>query len=179
MSAPILNPWASAQALKQMKIIAERVRTLTDDEDAHRDTMEGLVDLGEVVESLMRQRAKADAQAAALADYAAEVAGSAKKLLVRSDALKDMILESMLACGQQAYAGVAGSCSIGQSKGSVEIVTEAMVPVHLWTKPEPQPDKAAIRKLLLEGKDVPGAQLSASQDVLTIRLKKTTKKATS
>lgn len=175
MSAPILNPWASVQALKQMKIIAERVRSLTDDEEAHRDTMEGLVDLSEVVESLMRQRAQVDAQAVALADYAAEVAGSARKLLTRSDSLKDMILESMLACGQQTYAGVAGSCSIGQSKGAVEIVVEAMVPVELWTKPEPQPDKTAIRKLLLEGKDVPGARLTPPQDVLTIRLKKAKK----
>jgi uncharacterized protein (UPF0147 family) len=86
----------------------------------------------------------------------------------RAKALRAALLEVMVETGAPPIS--TGTHTIGTSETRrVVISDEAAIPVTLMRQPAPKPDAETIRRLLLAGAEVPGAQLTNGSPSLTIR----------
>lgn len=89
----------------------------------------------------------------------------------RSKALRAALLDVMVETGAPAIS--TGSHTISTSETRRVVITDpAQVPPTLMRQADPKPDTETIRRLLLAGAEVPGAQLTNGTPSLTIRSRK-------
>jgi uncharacterized protein (UPF0147 family) len=86
----------------------------------------------------------------------------------RAKALRAALLEVMVETGAPPIGTATHTISTSETR-RVVITDPALVPITLMRQPDPKPDTETIRRLLLAGAEVPGAQLTNGSPSLTIR----------
>ena len=109
-----------------------------------------------------------DSEAAAIKAEIDNLTARAKRLERKSEGLRGILLNSMIANGDKEISSPRYSAKIRTSKAT-EIIDESLIPddfVRIIThEPERKPDKTAIKKAILSGQEVAGARVVENQKV--------------
>ena len=112
-----------------------------------------------------------ESEAAGLYADAETLAAGAKRLERERERLRGYVLDVMRVNGVKSLKSPVATFSVLPGKSSVFIFDEPAVPDALRAEPKrPAPDKAAIRKALEAGEEVPGAQLVDGHPTLSVRM---------
>lgn len=129
------------------------------------DTMDSITD---AIEDKAVGYAKVDKELAkdekALKDEASRLSARAKSISNNRKILKQNLQEAMETTGKTKIKTNEFTIYIQNNPVSVKLVDESKIPAYL-TKTDIVPDKTRIKQLLKEGKDVPGAELSAGSSL--------------
>lgn len=147
---PITTRWAAECAVKFMKALRGKLESLTDDEQAVRDTIEGETDVDAVMERLIGLRQEAKAMSLARSELANSYILAAKADKAKAEAIEALMLECLQACGQESWTGAAGTASIRLGGLSCDIYDPTLIPLE-FTKPVPEVGK--IRERLLDARN--------------------------
>ena len=98
-----------------------------------------------------------------------EVEAAADALAVTAKQLRQALAEVMAESGAPSFRTDTHLATVSDGRAGVLITDPALIPADLMRQPPPAPDKAAIAKLLKEGRPVPGATLGNGGPQLTIR----------
>jgi phosphoribosylaminoimidazole-succinocarboxamide synthase len=157
------------QATQQHKALAQAVReTLGDDETAIADTIEGLTILDDAIAATIREARAAAAMRNGLLELMTRMKERAERLDYRAQRLMAAALQAAQECGIKKITAPDFTAGIGQSKGKVVIVDEALLPDYCF-RTKREIDRAYVRDELLTGVDVPGASLSNPEPHWTVR----------
>lgn len=100
-----------------------------------------------------------------------ETEAAAEALAAHAKRLRQVLAEVMDETGCATLRSATHVASVSDGRAGVVVTDEAAIPPSLMRQPPPAPDKAAISKLLREGKAVPGCMLGNAAPQLTIRSK--------
>ena len=144
------------------------------DEQLLADMLEGSTDLHGFVSATVRLMRKAEANAkGARADadeYAAPLMLRAARFEQRSEALRGLMFKLLMHAGLKKLELAAATLSIRAGQPRVIITDEARLP-ESFVRIKREPDKHLIASHLKAGEPVPGASLSNSEPVLSVRVK--------
>jgi hypothetical protein len=140
------------------------------DDDTFLDTLDGETDAVEIADRLIASMQGDEALAAAAKEQADALAARSKRLGDRARAKKRTLLAVMDAMGVRKLERPAATLSRRAGGVSLVITDEAAIPSQL-TRTRVEPDKAAIKKQLQAGEDVPGAALAQGDDTISVRVK--------
>lgn len=152
----------------QYRALADRLASMDMDAQTVADTIEGsglVDDLQNKAQGVLMVAQGAEAHNFAIdAEITRLQALKAHRAKV-AQGLRDYLLTNMQAAGIEKIECPLFKVSIRKNPPAVEIIDQSAIPVALMVTPEPKPvvaapDKAAIKKLLAAGQDVPGAQLT-------------------
>lgn len=91
-----------------------------------------------------------------------------KAIAARSDALRSRVQGVMTELGIQKIACPLFEIRIQKNPPKLDVFEEALVPDEYWVQPELPPkhiDNAALKKALVEGKDIQGARLTQGESL--------------
>lgn len=150
--------WHAQNRIEFIKSLKAQIATLTDDDQAIRDTLEGELEAGEVdgiMNTLLYERAVAEEIAAARRAYAARLTDSASVSEAYADKIRDMIGEALRAAGRDEWKGVLGSCSFGAGALKVEVTNPGLIPLDPYYRPvldkaKVNEDAKALQKAIWE-----------------------------
>jgi len=129
------------------------------------DTMDSITD---AIEDKAVGYAKVDKELdkdeKALKDEASRLSARAKSISNNRKILKQNLQEAMETTGKTKIKTNEFTIYIQNNAPSVRLVDESKIPAYL-SKTTIVPDKTRIKQLLKEGKDVPGAELSAGSSL--------------
>jgi hypothetical protein len=147
----------------EYRVDLERLADLDLDEQTLLDTLDGLSgDLEAKAQNVVAFSRHLDKLAEAIKEAETDMARRRKAIEVRAEGVRNYVLDAMRIAGIQKIECPWFSLSITKNPPAVEIDDERMVPEVYRVTPPPPPkqiDKAAIKKALLDGVDVPGARL--------------------
>jgi len=125
----------------------------------------------DVIARVVRAAMEAEDMAAAADKRAREIAQRKARFELRSEALRNVARQALLACGVPKLEREDFTASITKgSQGKVIITDEkGLRPEFLHQPKPPEPNKAAIKEALLAGKLVPGAVLSNPEPGFSVR----------
>lgn len=148
-----------------------RAQGFLDDDDLIADTIEGETDAMEAVSRLLQWMDDQGSYATALKAQETEKAARRKRFEERVDAGRRAIAAFMDGCGLAKIERPEATLSLrrgGQTVSRASDFTAEALPDDL-VKVKREPDAAAIKAALQEGRKVPGASLSNGAPVLTVR----------
>lgn len=107
------------------------------------------------------------------ADTAAAIIALEDVVVVAAQAVKDLrsaLALSMQDTGCPQVAAEDFTVYLAREPSFLEVIDPAGIPPDLWTKPKPEPDRAAIKRALDQGRSIPGASMNVRNSMrLTIR----------
>jgi len=156
--------------LATIEQVAQMLRDYSDDETLYWDTLDGETDVMDAVGRLVMEAVEADHHAAAAKEMSRLYADRASRLQMRRRAVNDAIMTIMDATGQDKIPHPLATISKRKGRASVTITNEEEIPTQL-TKTIRTADKAAIKKQLEAGEDVPGATLDIGAETISMRIK--------
>lgn len=186
--------WDAECQIRAMQALRRELEHLTDDEEVIRDTLEGETDLGEILDALLKDRNRLEAEIAGIKSYiATELKATIEKKEVQIEKRERLLRLALETAGQRKWKGQVGQCYLTDGKFSVDIENEGLIPSQFW-KVDPQLDKQAVKKALEEklaelppqfeetpegpverklmefrDESIPGARLVRGIDILNIR----------
>ena len=154
------------------RVSAVLVEALGDDFDAQAfwDTLEGETDVHEIMEGLIINRVRAQADAKAAKEVASDFSEREKRLNARADACAKAMGVLLDATGQRTMPHALATVSRTKGRPQVVIDDGDLVPMNLCVT-DVRPDKTAIKEKLVAGKKVPGARLETGPDGVSVRIK--------
>ena len=145
----------------------------TDDRDSEPgflDTLDGETDAGDIADRLIAEIQHDEAFIAALKAQEEAMGSRRARFEARARAKRRVAVELLQAAGVKRMERPRATLSRTAGRVTVQITDEASVPTQLCTvKTTTAPDKAAIKRLLEAGEDVPGAELARGDETLSIR----------
>lgn len=141
---------------------------LAEDEDLRLDTIDGETDLTRVIERALAEKLDADAMAAAVKERADALAERRSRYERKAEAMKELIMGLMEAADVPKLQLAEATLSLRDPVASVEITDILAIPQGYY-RLEKKADKASIRKALLAGEAIPGAELTLGKTSLTVR----------
>lgn len=156
--------------LDQELVYAEQVKRLVGDEDPQLliDMIEGETRLLEAVDALhksMLEDAAIEAGAKAMAEQMSSRASAAKR---RSEKKRMAIQGAMTKLNLTSLKRPTATFSVRAKPAKVEVYDESAVPSQLF-RIKKEVDKAAIRKALEQGEEIPGCELVDGEMTLSVR----------
>jgi hypothetical protein len=167
---------AVMRAVSTLQQLAEQLRALCpdieDDDALFSDTLQGEApDALAVIERLI----DASLAAADMAELAhvrlTDLAERKARFEKRRDAYRQVALQMMEAVNLKKLERPHFTASLRQMPAPLIIDRDVLSMDEWWRHPPPEPNKTDIRKALLDGVDIPGAQLGNPATGLTVRTK--------
>ena len=152
--------------------VAAQLEEMELDQDTITDTLESLqLPIEEKAENIIKFVKNIEAMAEARKSESKRLAELAATDLKRAERLLSYLDDSLRMLGKKKL--TAGVFEVGYRKG-VEVVEvdEERLPQEYWITPEPTPKpigKPELKKLLKEGKEIPGVTLKRNSDKLVIK----------
>jgi hypothetical protein len=143
---------------------------LMEDEDLRADSLEAETDFKALMSRLVRIRGERLALAEGTNGYIKELTERRDRLARGADGLKGLMLKLMATAQLPKLELPEATISISAGRASVSITDIDALPQGTFTT-ERKPDKAAIKRMIDAGEDIPGAALVAGENLLTIRTK--------
>ena len=141
------------------------------DEDTIRDTLEGITTLHELIAEIIRSALIDEALQSGLRLHLQDMKDRLARLEARAGKKRGLALEAMSDAGLRKLEQPDFTASTRAGLPSLVVLAEDQLPQIYWV---PQPlklDRQALLGDLKQGNDIPGAQLSNSKPVLSVRTK--------
>lgn len=143
---------------------------LAEDDDLRADMFEGETDLEKVVTRCLSDRQDAEAMAVAVKSRIGDLTDRMRRYERKSAAMRALILGMMEAADLPKLELAEATLSLREPVPSVNVIDIDELPQGFY-KIEKRADKAAIKKSILAGEPVPGAELVLGECGLAIRTK--------
>ncbi len=157
--------------LELIRRIAADLAEYREDEETYFDTLDGETDAGDILDELIAQVSIDAAIAAGIDAQIAALRKRKERIAWRSATAKKAIGDVLRAADMKKAERPAATVSVRDGLMSVKIVDADEIPTQLTRKKVTiTPDKAAIKKQIEAGEDVPGATLERGDPVVTVRV---------
>lgn len=143
---------------------------LAEDDDLRADMFEGETDFNKIVARCLNDRQEAETMASAVKARISDLSDRMKRYERKSAAMKSLILDMMAAADLPKLELAEATLSLRDPVPSVNVLDVDELPQGFF-KVEKRADKTAIKKSILAGEAIPGAELQLGDQTLTIRTK--------
>jgi hypothetical protein len=154
------------------ELLLKQFPSLSDDEEALLDTLEGCTDVVERITAVVRSAIEDEMLADASKARRDEMKAREDRLRARAERKKADALGALQSTSRRKLEAPDFTLSIRAGSQSVRITDEAAIPEEFLRTPPPPapaPDKKAIGDALKAGRTVTGAELSNGAPTLAIR----------
>ena len=151
--------------------IRDRIQTQDPqiDEQTLADTVEGLTDLHEIVQAIIRAALQDEALATALKCRIADMQDRLTRLQDRASKRRQIAKDVMLDLDLKKLTAPDFTASIRDGIPSLEVLDEDAVPKIYWSPGEPRLRRQILANDLKQGEEIAGAALSDPEPVLSVR----------
>lgn len=155
------------------RVIRDRVRELdpTIDEETLADTVEGLTDLHEIVQAVIRSALADEALARGLKGRITEMEDRLDRLQDRASKRRQIAKDVMVELDLKKITAPDFTVSIRPGMPALMVIDEAAVPKTYWEPGPPRLKRQDLTHDLKNGEEVAGATLSNPEPILTVRTK--------
>lgn len=153
------------------RTVRERVRTIEPDIDEQTlaDTVEGLTDLHEIVQAIIRSALAEEALAKGLKCRISEMQDRLNRFEDRASKRRQIAKDVMVDLGLKKLTAPDFTVSLREGTPALLVIDEDAVPKTYWEPGEPRLRRQILAKDLKDGEEVPGASLSDPQPFLVVR----------
>jgi len=141
------------------------------DEQTLADTVEGLTDLHEIVQAIIRSALADEALATALRCRIADMQGRLDRLQDRASKRRQIAKDVMVDLNLNKLIAPDFTASIRPGASSLLVIDEDAVPKIYWQPGEPRLKRQQLTSDLKQGTEIPGAILSNPEPVLNVRVR--------
>ena len=141
------------------------------DDETIRDTLEGLTTLNELIAEIIRSALIDEALQSGLRSRLQDMKERLNRLEARAVKKRELAIEAMSEAGLRKLEQPDFTASARNCPPALMILAEDQVPKGYWVPQPPKLDRQALLGDLKRGDDIPGAQLSNPQPVLSVRTK--------
>jgi hypothetical protein len=141
------------------------------DEQTLADTVEGLTDLHEILEAVLRSALQDEALATGLKGRIAEMEDRLARLQDRASKRRQIAKDVMVELDLKKLTTPDFTASIRPGTPALMVIDEAAVPSIYWQPREPKLNRQGLAADLKQGAEVAGATLSNPEPVLSVRTK--------
>ena len=151
--------------------IRDRIRTQDPqiDEQTLADTVEGLTDLHEIVQAIIRSAIADELLATALKCRIADMQDRLTRLQDRASKRRQIARDVMIELDLKKLDAPDFTASIREGIPSLVVIDEDAVPKTYWSPGEPRLRRQILANDLKQGAEVAGAALSNPEPVLSVR----------
>ena len=153
------------------RAIRDRVRTIEPDIDEQTlaDTVEGLTDLHEIVQAIIRSALAEEALAKGLKCRISEMQDRLNRFEDRASKRRQIAKDVMVDLGLKKLTAPDFTVSLREGTPALLVIDEDAVPKTYWEPGEPRLRRQILAKDLKDGEEVHGASLSDPQPFLVVR----------
>jgi len=141
------------------------------DDETIRDTLEGITTLHELIAEIIRSALVDEALQNGLRLRLQEMKERLSRLEARAATKRGLALEAMSEAGLRKLEQPDFTASTRAGLPSLVVVAENQLPQTYWVPQPPKLDRQTLLGDLKQGNEIPGAQLSNSKPVLSVRTK--------
>jgi len=141
------------------------------DEQTLADTVEGLTDLHEIVQAIIRAALHDEALATGLKCRIADMQDRLTRLQDRAAKRRQIAKDVMLDLHLKKLTAPDFTASIREGIPSLVVINEDAVPKIYWEPSEPRLNRQGLAHELKQGAEVPGVALSDPEPVLSVRVR--------
>jgi hypothetical protein len=155
----------------QYRAIRDRIRTQDPqiDEQTLSDTVEGLTDLHEIVQAVIRSALADEALARGLKCRISDMQGRLDRLEDRASKRRQIARDVMIKLDLKKLNAPDFTASIREGIPSLTVIDEEAVPSIYWQPSEPRLNRQELAYELKQGAEIAGVQLSDPEPVLSVR----------
>jgi len=139
------------------------------DDQTLADTVEGLTDLHDIVQAIIRAALTDEALAGGLKCRIAEMEDRLSRLQDRAAKRRQMARDVMVELDLKKLNAPDFTASIREGTPSLMVIDEQAVPSIYWEPREPRLKRQELAQDLKHGGEVPGATLSNPEPILSVR----------
>jgi hypothetical protein len=136
-----------------------------------RDTLEGITTLHELIAEIIRSALLDEALQSGLRSRIQDMKERLSRLEARSTKKRELALEALHEAALRKLEQPDFTASTRAAPPSLVVVAEDQLPQTYWVPQPPKLDRQTLLSDLKQGNDIPGAQLSNSKPVLSVRTK--------
>lgn len=141
------------------------------DEQTLADTVEGLTDLHEIIQAIIRSALSDEALATALKCRIADMQDRLARFQDRASKRRQIARDVMSELGLKKITAPDFTVSIRPGTPALMVINEDVVPPIYWDPGEPRLRRQALASDLKQGEEVAGAVLSNPEPVLSVRVR--------
>ena len=151
--------------------IRDRIRTQDPqiDEQTLADTVEGLTDLHEIVQAIIRSALADEALAKGLKCRISDMQGRLDRLEDRASKRRQIAKDVMIELNLKKLNAPDFTASIREGTPSLMVIDEEAVPSIYWQPSEPRLNRQELAYELKQGAEIAGVALSNPEPVLSVR----------
>ena len=155
------------------RAIRDRIRAQDPeiDERTLADTVEGLTDLHQIVEAIIRSALADEALATGLKGRIAEMEDRLARLQDRASKRRQIAKDVMVELDLKMLQAPDFTASIRPGMPSLMVIDEAAVPSIYWEPRDPRLNRQGLLADLKQGAEITGVSLSNPEPVLSVRTK--------
>lgn len=135
------------------------------------DTLEGATNLPEALLAVADEIRERECQSDAIKLRIAEMTERKNRIDRTAETLRNIVLRAMDSSGIKTVPGDTATLSVSDLSGELVVENESEIPAKFWKAGDPKLDKAALKKAVSDGEEIPGTRLSNGRISLTIRRK--------
>ena len=139
------------------------------DEQTLADTVEGLTDLHEIVQAIIRAALNDEALVLGLKCRISDMQGRLERLQDRAAKRRQIARDVMVELDLKKLNAPDFTASIRDGTPSLMVINEDAVPSIYWQPSEPRLKRQELANELKQGAEVPGVALSNPEPVLSVR----------
>lgn len=162
-----------AIAVTSYQILRERLVAAESDVDEAtlHDTLEGLTDLHDIIEAIIRGALTDEAMAAGLRLRVKDMQERLARIEARADTRRKIARDAMLEADLPSLRRPEFTLTLRPGTPAVSVVDEKLIPDPFWEAREPRLNRSALLSELKRGIVVPGAALATAEPVLMVRVR--------
>jgi len=155
------------------RAIHDRIRTQDPqiDEQTLADTVEGLTDLHEIVQAVIRSALADEALARGLKCRISDMQGRLDRLEDRASKRRQIAKDVMVELDLKKLNAPDFTASIREGIPSLTVIDEEAVPSIYWQPSEPRLNRQELAHELKQGTEIAGVALSDPEPVLSVRVR--------
>jgi hypothetical protein len=158
-------------AAMNYRFIRDRIRNLDPslDDQTLADTVEGLTELHEILQGVIRAALADEALAAGLKGRIGEMEDRFQRLADRASKRRQIAKEVMTELGIKRLEAPDFTASVRAGMPSLVVLDESEIPSIYWEPRDPKLDRTTLIADLKSGREVGGATLSNGEPILSVR----------
>ncbi len=141
------------------------------DDQTLADTVEGLTDLHEILQAIIRAALADEAMATGLRGRIADMEGRLERLEERAAKRRQIVRDVMIEFDLKKLTAPDFTASIRPGTPALMVIDEAAVPSIYWEPREPHLNRQGLVADLKQGAEITGVALSNPEPVLSVRTK--------
>jgi hypothetical protein len=152
-------------------VLRDRIRAQDPqiDEQTLADTVEGLTDLHEIVQAIIRSALSDEALVTALRCRIADMQGRLDRFADRASKRRQIAKDVMVELDLKKLTAPDFTASIREGTPSLMVIDEEAVPKIYWEPGEPRLRRQVLASDLKQGEEIAGVTLSNPEPVLSVR----------